>query len=128
MSVQQQARIQEKNEPPQNFPVSRFYPMFSRFFTTFPRNCTFRKFFKVCKCERCGSLNPRLSSIVISYNLRDVIAARKNMKLKIKVDSKINKDGSKKVENKKYTRMSSINGKQTSPCYQTRCTYGSLFV
>ena len=38
---------------------------------------------------------------MISYNLRDVIAARKNMKLKIKVDSKINKDGSKKVENKK---------------------------
>ena len=31
-----QARIQEKNEPPQNFPVSRFYPMFPRFSQCFP--------------------------------------------------------------------------------------------
>ena len=29
-------RIQEKNEPSQNFVISRFYPMFPRFFTTFP--------------------------------------------------------------------------------------------
>ena len=42
-----------------NFPVSRFHPMFPRFFTTFPR-FSLTKFFKVCKCERCGSLNPRL--------------------------------------------------------------------
>ena len=28
-----QARIQKKNEPPQNFPVSQFYPIFPRFFT-----------------------------------------------------------------------------------------------
>ena len=27
-----QAQIQEKNESPQNFPVSRFYPIFPRFF------------------------------------------------------------------------------------------------
>ena len=27
-----QARIWEKNEPSQNFPVSRFYPIFLRFF------------------------------------------------------------------------------------------------
>ena len=61
-----QAQIQEKNEPPQNFPVSRFNPIFPRFFTTFPRFftfCIFSKFFKVRKCERCGSLNPRLNSM-----------------------------------------------------------------
>ena len=33
VSIKYQAWIQEKNEPPQNFPVSRFYPMFPRFFT-----------------------------------------------------------------------------------------------
>ena len=37
----------ERNEPSQNFPVFRFYPIFPRFF-------------KFRKCERCGSLNPRL--------------------------------------------------------------------
>ena len=31
-----QAWIQEKNEPPQNFPVSRFYPLFPRFLQRFP--------------------------------------------------------------------------------------------
>ena len=35
--VRRQARIQEKNEPPQNSPVSRFYPIFPRFLTTFPQ-------------------------------------------------------------------------------------------
>ena len=44
--------------------ISRFYPIFPRFFTTFPRKCTFSKFFKVRKCERCGSLNPLLVYIV----------------------------------------------------------------
>ena len=62
-----QARIQEKNEPPQNFPVSRFYPMFPRFFTTFPRFFTYSKFFKVCKSERCGSLNPRLYYSLLKF-------------------------------------------------------------
>ena len=42
----------QKNEPSQNFPVSRFNQYFPDFSQT--------KFFKVCKCERCGSLNPRL--------------------------------------------------------------------
>ena len=54
-----QARIQEKNKHPQNFPVSRFYPMFPRFSQRFP-DFSLTKFFKVRKCERCGSLNPRL--------------------------------------------------------------------
>ena len=53
-----QARIQKKNEPPQNFPVFWFYPISPRFFTTFPRFFT-NKIFKVRKCERCGSLNLR---------------------------------------------------------------------
>ena len=44
--------MQEKNEPPQNFPILRFYPIFPRFFT--------KKIFKVRVCERCGSLYPRL--------------------------------------------------------------------
>ena len=46
-----QAWIQEKNEHPQNFPVSRFIQCFPDFSLT--------KFFKVHKSERCGSLNPR---------------------------------------------------------------------
>ena len=54
-----QARIQKKNEPPQNFLISRFYQMFPRYFTTFPRFFT-NKFFEVRKWKRCGSLNPRL--------------------------------------------------------------------
>ena len=33
MEVLEQARMQEKNEPRQNFLVSRFYQMFPRFFT-----------------------------------------------------------------------------------------------
>ena len=41
-----QARIQEKNEPPQNFPISRFYLMFSRFLQRFP-DFSLAKFFKV---------------------------------------------------------------------------------
>ena len=45
-------RMQKKNEPPQNFPVSRMYQMFPRFFTN-------SKVFRVRKCKRCGSLNPR---------------------------------------------------------------------
>ena len=73
------ARIQEKNEPPQNFLVSRFYPTFTRFFTMFSRffktfpwfsqcfpdfsqrfpDFSLTKLFKVRKCERCDSLNPR---------------------------------------------------------------------
>ena len=34
----EQARIQEKNELPQNFPVSRFYPMFPDFSQRFPES------------------------------------------------------------------------------------------
>ena len=42
-----------KNEPPQNFPVSR---SFIQYFPDF----SLTKSFKVRKCERCGSLNPPL--------------------------------------------------------------------
>ena len=41
-----------KNDPPQN---SRF-PDFIQYFPDF----SLTKFFKVRKCERCGSLNPHL--------------------------------------------------------------------
>ena len=56
-----QVRIQEKK-----FPVSRFYPMSPRFFTTFP-DFSLIKFFKVCKCERYGSRNPRLYLFIFIY-------------------------------------------------------------
>ena len=42
--------------------ISRFYPMFPRFFTTFPDfsqrfpDFSLTKFFKVRKCDLCGSL------------------------------------------------------------------------
>ena len=45
-----QTRIQEKNEPPQNFPVSRFYPIIPDFSQRFP-DFSLTKFFKVRKCE-----------------------------------------------------------------------------
>ena len=59
--IDELARIQEKNEPPQNFPLSRFYPMLPRFSQRFP-DFSLTKLFKVRKCERCSSLNPRLSN------------------------------------------------------------------
>ena len=46
----------QKNKPPQNFSVSRFYQIYIQSFPDF----SLTKFFKVRKCERCGSLNPRL--------------------------------------------------------------------
>ena len=49
----------KKNEPPYNFPVSRFYPIFPDFLQPSP-DFSPTKIFKVRKCERCGSLNPRL--------------------------------------------------------------------
>ena len=62
ISTVRQARIQEKNKPPQNFPVSQFNPMLINFLQRFP-DFSLTKFFKVRKYERCGSLNPRLKSI-----------------------------------------------------------------
>ena len=70
-----QARIQAKCDPPQNFPVSRLYPMFSRFSQRFP-DFLLTKFFKVRKCKRCGSLNPRLRSTKNDRILKRAIRIR----------------------------------------------------
>ena len=42
----------KKNEPPRNFPVSRFYPMFPQFFTTFTRFFT-NKIFQGSQGNQC---------------------------------------------------------------------------
>ena len=59
-------------------PVSRFYLIFPDFFTTFPWFFTNSKFFKVRKCERCGSLNPRLT-LLYKPNYLTVRAALKSV-------------------------------------------------
>ena len=62
--IDELARIQEKNESPQNFPLSRFYPMLPRFSQRFP-DFSLTKFFNVHKCERYERLNLRLKNINI---------------------------------------------------------------
>ena len=64
-----QARIQKKNEPPQNFPVSRFYPIFPLFSQRF-HDFLKTKMFKVCKCERRGSLDPREFNICHIFEMK----------------------------------------------------------
>ena len=51
-----------------NLPKISRFPDFIQYFSVFSQRCldfSLTKFFKVRKCERCGSLNPRLGKVML---------------------------------------------------------------